>query len=235
MRPYAFLGPRMTTLEPGTIAQWVGAFATFSAVLVALFKDPVVRYWRRPKLKVVCVLAPPDCHLTRMTVLPNGPSADCYYLRLWVENVGMTRAEMIQVFAAKLSRKSADGTFREIPEFLPMNLKWSHTGEIFAPGISPSMGKHCDLGHLLDPQYQKLFGHILEGVPDNQTILGLDLEMLTFTGTHLIRPGTYQMLLRVAGANCAVVEKTIELSVTGAWFAQEDRMFKEGLGLRVVG
>jgi hypothetical protein len=26
------------SIEPGTIAQWVGAFATFAAVLVALFK-----------------------------------------------------------------------------------------------------------------------------------------------------------------------------------------------------
>jgi hypothetical protein len=36
----------------GTIAQWFGGFATFLAVLVALFKDALLRWWRRPILTI---------------------------------------------------------------------------------------------------------------------------------------------------------------------------------------
>ena len=152
-------------VKPGTIAQWAGAIGTFAAVLVALFKDEFLRRWQKPELRAAITLAPPDCHKTRITRLPDGFSAECYYLRLWVENIGKTRAEIIQVFVAKLLRKTTGGSFREVEEFLPMNLKWAHGGEIFAPGISPTMGKHCDLGRVIDPQGRKNFGDDLEGVP----------------------------------------------------------------------
>ncbi len=221
----------MFGLEPGTLAQWFGGSATFLAVLVALFKEQVLRFWRKPKLKVSIALSPPDCHKTQITRLPDGFSADCYYLRLWIENFGKTRAETIQVFVAKLLRKSADGRFREVEDFLPMNLKWAHGGEVFAPGISPTMGKHCDLGRLIDPQDHKQFGDDLEGMQDNQTILALDLEFLPATKSHLIRPGTYQLQLKIAASNCAVVNKTLELTITGSWFPEENRMFREGLGI----
>jgi hypothetical protein len=142
---------------------------------------------------------------------------------------------MIQVFAAKMLRQSADQhSFIEVAEFLPMNLKWSHTGEIFALGLSPNMGKHCDLGHVVDPQFRQQFGYDLPYVSDNQTILTLDLEFRAATNGYLIRPGTYQLQIRIAGGNCAVVNKTLELTVTGNWFPQQDRMFAEGLGIRLL-
>jgi hypothetical protein len=41
--------------------------------------------------------------------------------------------------------------------------------------------------------------------------------------SHLIRPGTYQLQLKVAAANCAVVTKTIEITITGSWHIAEGR------------
>jgi hypothetical protein len=219
-------------LEIGTLAQWAGVFGTFAAVLVALFKEEIFRRWRRPELRASITLSAPDCHKTVIRLLPDGLSADCYYLRLWVENVGKTRAETIQVFMAKLLRESADRSFRELHDFLPMNLKWSHGGGVFAPGISPTMGAHCDLGRVIDPQHRKRFGDDLAGVPDDQTILALDLEFKPNTMSHLIRPGTYQLHLKIAASNCAVVNKMIELTIKGSWFIEETRMFSEGLGIR---
>src|SRR5207247_4598243 len=135
------------TVELGTLAQWAGVIATLLAVLVALFKDEVLRWRRRPRLTVSITLAPPDCHKTQMNYQIQRTaltfvSAECYYLRLWVENLGKTRAEQVQMFAAKLSRRSADASFKEIDGFPPMNLRWAHgqqaSGgpEIFAQGIS---------------------------------------------------------------------------------------------------
>jgi len=175
-------------VEIGTLAQWAAASATFLAVLVALFKDEILRWWRKPKLTVSIVLQPPDCHKTtldyevRRTTVVYG-SAECYYLRLWVANEGQTRAERVQVFAAKLFRRTADGSFKQVDSFLPMNLRWSHSQqgsrapEIFADGISPEMGKRCDLGRVVDPHHHANLGEELPGVQPGQAILALDLEV----------------------------------------------------------
>src|SRR4030065_1207734 len=142
-------------------AVWTGSIATLLAVIVALFKDEMVRLWRRPKLQARIRLAAPDCHKTEMTLYDKNTGAvldrsDCYYLRLWVENAGNQRAEKVQVFVSKLFRRHADGSFVEDKSFLPMNLKWAHSQlsplgpEIFADGISPQMGTHCDFGYIID-------------------------------------------------------------------------------------
>src|SRR5262249_36315563 len=84
-------------------------------------------------------------------------SADCYFLRLWIQNDGNVRAEKVQVFVSELHRETANGTFVKMESFIPMNLRWSfgnetptHT-EVFADGISPGMGVHCNLAYVLDP------------------------------------------------------------------------------------
>lgn len=56
----------MNRLEPGTLAQWFSAIATFLAVLDALFKEEVLRWRRRPKLReiswVSCKLEGPGAY-----------------------------------------------------------------------------------------------------------------------------------------------------------------------------
>ncbi|MCZ7564778.1 MAG: hypothetical protein M5U08_14150 [Burkholderiales bacterium] len=227
----------------GTLGEWAGAVATFLVVLVALFKDEYLRWRRKPRLRIRIILGPPDCHRTTISAVvyktaPTHISAACYYLRLWVDNVGRTRAERVQVYAEKLRRKSADGIFREVETFNPMNLRWAHAGsdhpEIFAEGISPRMGKHCDLGHVIDPKHRKDFGENLPDVEPDKTILSLDLEMAPATLGHLVPPGVYELQLRVAAANCLPVTHTIELTITGNWFADQAKMFSDGLGIKAA-
>jgi hypothetical protein len=43
------------------------------------------------------------------------------------------------------------------------------------------------------------------------------------------------MLLRIAGADCSAFTNMIELTPTGKWLAEQDRMFSDGLGIKVVG
>jgi len=100
-------------MEPGTVVQWFGIVITFAAVLVALFKDEFWRRWRRPELKGSISLSPLIATRGQFSDNQMALSADCYYLRLWVENLGKTRAEIVQVFATKLSRKGADGHTRK--------------------------------------------------------------------------------------------------------------------------
>lgn len=232
-------------MDIGTLAQWAGATATLLAVLVALFKDEFLRWLRKPSLRVSIALAPPDCHKTVLTYVAQKTAttyvaAECYYLRVWIENVGRTRAERVQVFAAKLLKRHADGSFKEDESFLPMNLRWAHGQqgmggpEIFAEGISPQMGKHCDLGHIVDPKYRKDVGYDLPTVAADESILALDLEIKPNTLSHLIPPGVYRLELRVAAANCRPVSHTLEITLTGKWFSDQARMFSDGLGIKAI-
>lgn len=226
-------------------AAWVGSIATFFAVLVALFKEELVRMWRRPKLNARIELAAPDCHKTQITKIDKNTGsvldqADCYYFRLWVENKGNQRAEKIQVFVSEFLRRHADGTFVEDKSFLPMNLKWSHSQlspfgpEIFADGISPQMGKHCDFAHIIDPSKRAAFGHVLPTVTTGKTILALDLEMAPATLSHLIPPGIFRFKLKLAAANLKPITTLIEINLTGDWYTDENKMFSDGIGMKRI-
>src|SRR5215475_3341078 len=112
-------------MDIGTLAQWTGAAATFTASLVALFKEELVRRWRSPKLTAMIRLRAPDCNKTPIhTRTEQGfRTFECFYFRLWIENVGNQRAERVRVYASKLLKKHADGNFRDVEGFLPMNLR----------------------------------------------------------------------------------------------------------------
>jgi hypothetical protein len=162
--------------------------------------------------------------------------ANCYYFRLWVDNHGKTRAERVQVFATKLHRLGADGKFVEDKHFLPLNLRWSHSEdhpEVFAEGISPHMGKHCDLGRIIDPEKRADFADI-EGFAKEKCLFELAVEFPSATRSHLLQPGVYRLELKIAAGNVAPIDKTVELNVTGNWFDEEEVMFRDGIGLRLV-
>lgn len=231
-------------VDYGNLAQWIAAISTFLAVLIALFKEEIIRIFRRPNLRVSVKLGPPDCHKTQVSYVAQGIApisgiADCYYLRLWVENKGTIRAEKVQVFAARLWRRLADGSFKQVEEFLPMNLRWTHSGsriqpEIFADGISPKMGRHCDLGHIVDPKVRQTLGESLPGVGNDKTVLALELEVQPNTLSHLLAPGVYRLELLVAAANRAPIPNTIEINLTGEWHDKEEKMFSDGVGVKLV-
>jgi hypothetical protein len=223
-------------------AVWTGSIATLLAVIVALFKEELTRCWRRPALEARIKLSAPDCHKTEMTLVNKGrgvilDKADCYYFRLWIENTGNQRAEKVQVFVSRLLRCHADGSFVEDKSFLPMNLRWSHaqlSPEIFAEGISPQMGRHCDLGHILDPSNRGVFGIHLPSIAAGKTIFEFDLEFAPNTLSHLVPPGVYRIELKLAAANVKPVTKTIEINHTGEWFADENKMFSDGIGIKEI-
>jgi len=245
-------------MELGTIAQWSSVGITFFAVLVALFKDDILSIFKKPKLIVSISQTPPDCQKTKLNIPtvtgsyipsgigPQGPVnstiqnvADCYYIRIWIENNGKSTAKRIQVSASKLLKQQADLSFREVEGFIPMDLKWSHSQpgnpEIYAEGISPKMGKHCDLGHIIDPKHRSKFpGEDLPEVSRDKTILSLDIEVQAYTLSHLVPPGVYQLELKVAGDNCAPVTKVLEITIKGEWFEDQKKMFSEAIGIKLV-
>ena len=124
-----------SAIDWGNVSSWVAALVMSLVALVALFKEEIVKRWRRPILDLSLRVTPPDCYKTESRYLRPGPRdnvpirgfgkwhvANCYYLRLWVDNRGKTRAERVQVFATKLHHLRADGKFVEDKHFLPLNL-----------------------------------------------------------------------------------------------------------------
>lgn len=244
-------------IEWGSIAQWVAAVLTLLAIIVALFKEALIGLFYKPILNIKADLTPPNCQKTKYnhplnaTIFSVPASAfhhamddeilklDCYYLRIWVENNGNRSAKQVQVFASKLLKQRADLTFGEEEWFLPMNLKWSHSPdsdpEIYAERISSKMGKHCDLGHIIDPKERgQIPGEDRSDIPSNQIILSLDLETKTNTLSHLVPPGVYRLQLKVAASNCEPVTKCLEITLKGEWHDDQDKMFSDFFGIKVM-
>jgi hypothetical protein len=96
------------------------------------------------------------------------------------------------------------------------------------------MGKHCDLGHIMNPDCRKELGEDLPDLAATNTVFALALEVCPSTLSHLLAPGIYHLELRIAAANCSPVTKILELTFTGNWFDDPHKMFRDGVGLRIV-
>ena len=228
--------------EGGNIVQWVAVGATLLAVIAALFKEEFVRILRHPSLDVAAI-EPPHCHKLPVSYVvqrtaPTYVTTRGYFFRLWVQNNGNSKADQVQVFASKLWRQAADGGFREDLTFLPMNLLWSHYPEesrvVYADGISPEMGKHCDLGFIFKPTERIELGHDLPDVPSESTIFSLALEVKPSSNSHLLGPGVYRLELRIAAANCPPITRVLEINHTGKYYGNSDEMFRSGIGFKFI-
>jgi hypothetical protein len=165
--------------------------------------------------------------------------APCYYLRLWIENAGNVRAEAVQVFVKSLARKQANSQFSEDRDFLPMNLRWSHSpSPLIFTSINPGMGRHCDFGHIVDPAFDSEFlpsKQFFAKKPDEgKTVVSLDVEFEPATYSHLIPPGEYRITLMIGGANFKPETTQLELVHTGNWHPDEEKMFSDGLGVTLL-
>jgi hypothetical protein len=158
----------------------------------------------------------------------------CYYFRLEISNTGNLSAHDVEVFAASLRRKRADGTFENVSRFTPMNLLWAHEHKVYLPLLAPKMTKFCDLGHIIFPKDRPRVGHDLSGISPEKCIMAFDLQVEPNMKGHLIDPGTYSLALLVAAENCRPREYTVDISFSGDWYDSEQDMFRDGIGLHVA-
>ena len=242
-----------------TTTNWIVAAGTLVmsiVAIIAIFQDKIRAWLLRPKLQISILVASPDCHKTKYHFstekqFTSGSAApipatghmevfletEAYYFRLRVANSGNQKAESVEVFATELSRRLADGTFKVVDSFLPMNLVWSHVHWIFFPAISPGTYKHCDLAHVINPQMREhvpLEDDKWPNVSPEETILSFDTIVKPYTKNYLVCPGTYRLVLTVAAANSKPISKTFEITLTGNWYDDEQRMLGEGIGIRLL-
>jgi len=92
----------------------------------------------------------------------------------------------------------------------------------------------CDLGHISDPSKKSVTGETLPEVSATEAVLGLDVEVMGFVGRHLLKPGTYKFSLKLAASNHPPLDYTLEVVFPGKWFDNEEKMFSDGFGLRLL-
>jgi hypothetical protein len=217
-------------MEIGNMAQWASAVATTVAVLIALFKEPFVRWIRRPKLVAHIEAKRPYCVRTPNKETAPGElpwSGWRYFLRIFVENQGTARAEKVEVFLSRAWAQQSGGSLKELEPFTPMNLRWSYTDhndpEIYADGISRHMKKLCDFAAISDPKTPSL-----QPLGAPQCRLSLRLEALPPSSEWLL-PGKYEFEIIVAASNCKPTIQRIPLHLTGLWDDDPDVMLAHGI------
>jgi hypothetical protein len=219
-------------MAPSTLAQWFGAVGTIGAVVVALFKDSMLAWKRKPRLDATCTKESPWTARVPYYVSRNGQvlwTGECYWVRAKVENSGQTRAEKVQVYASELAKLRVDGKFADIPTFLPLNMRWANSppggqGAVL-DGISPRMGAFCDIVAICNPENP--FWGKPEGTSANTTVGQLQLE--AFTGAEMLAPGTYRLTLRIAAANVEPIDKIFTFGHTGTWLQDDAAMRRDCL------
>lgn len=219
----------------GTI---VLAAMTFILAGVAIFPDTVRGWLYKPKLDVSIRPQPPDCVAVPITTTDGTPLSDSFYFRLWVKNTGSTAAKNVEIYATELERSRADNiTWDRVTEFPPQNLQCSNFHVMYFNIIVPDMGKHCDIGHIVDPAKRTMLREENPrlGLTDQQTSLTFDLIAKPNHKGHIIGPGNYRLKLLIAAENVRrPLEKTISIVLTGNWYADETRMLRDGVNVRVI-
>jgi hypothetical protein len=252
----------------GTI---VLAGGTVILAFVAIFQDTVRGWIYRPKLEVSIQPQPPNCFAVPMThanrhsrstlttmgsgtsrllasdfgdpiVADGTPVPDSIYLRLWVKNTAKTAARNVEVYASELLRSRADNvTWDRVNEFTPMNLRWADLHLVYFSIIVRGMGKHCDLGHIVDParraspNLRNQEENPRLGLTDQQTSLTFDLITAPNHKGHIVGPGHYRLKILVAAENSRrPLEKTISIVLTGNWYQDEARMLRDGVNVSIM-
>jgi hypothetical protein len=237
--------PKENPSEYLQLLQWLQAtgaiLAAITALVIATFQDKMRAWFKKAELDVSIDLRPPDCLKIPMNVFDQSgqtiDTIDTYYLRLKVINNGNQKAESVEVFASNLLEEQGDDQWREVTSFLPMNLVWADNHLVFYPMLYPEMHRHCDLAHIMNPQNRIRLPQENKtwlGVPQNKTILSFDTHAHPSTLSYLHPPGKYRLVLAVGAANAKTIKKTLEITLDGSWYNDEDEMFGKGVSVLIL-
>jgi len=216
------------------------------ALFIAIFHEQLRTLFLKPQLKIsIEINDPADCHKTtiKKTKITDGTTsietADCYYFRLSIINQGSASAENVEVIIESVEKMNqASNAFEVWKQFLPLNLIWAYSGEIFFPRIlGRGLKKHCDLAYIIDPSRLQVIEErdmlLSRDEYANKKVLVLCFRHKPFTGTYILEPGKYRLGIAVAAANARPVRETVEINFLD-WFQDERTMLKDGIDIRIM-
>jgi hypothetical protein len=193
---------------------FTNALAAVSLVVatIALFKERLLLRLFGPRLDLRFDPSHgADLHMTVSQVVSIQTGAvmariPCLYVRLRVCNIGRSTAEMVEVSIKELHRRvGTAAAYTRDSNFLPLNLKWAHTGKPLRERVSPGSEKYCDLLHVLRP------------TPPATPIAELDLEVQPATRSGFLEPGRYRIVLEVAASNARASTFSADLLIPDTW------------------
>lgn len=221
-----------SSLWVAAMPAWLAGIGTLIVAFVAIFNEWVKRLFFHPTLRLGVRVGRPVAEKTFWGGPMAGSLVTVYYFRLEVENVGNASAEDVQVYAASVHRVAA-GETALVQRFTPMNLCWSHIRKPTLPILLPDMPpRYCDLAHITNPAAKKNLFEDLPSVNEKTPVLALDLEAKPFSGGHLLEPGEYYLVLKLAATNCPPKDYRVYVNFAGLWFDDESKMFKDGIHIR---
>ncbi len=213
---------------------WVSLLGVFVALLlgvIGIFQDWIrKKILLRPSLRVEFRLNPPDSHKTHFRTKSGEFSNFTYYLKARVVNNGNCQLEDVEAMVLELSKKEANGQFKPIEDFLPLNLKWSISHEVTKLKIQPGLFKFLDFGHISETRYERLSDFNLSSAA--KVILALDVEMAPNTGSHLIFPGEYRIKIVFAANNLKPIIKIYSLVLVDKWTDNSKEMLENNISIK---
>ncbi len=202
------------------------AIITFLAVLVALFQEYIKKLWSRAKIKIEITKAPPDCHQIMLTNQVTGANMGyTYYFRIRIINESSTNsAQNVEGFITNFWEVDKNEK-HAVKSFLPMNLKWSHTGEIKTT-VLPNFYRHLDFGSFRRKSNNSVF-LLLDTIVQPNPVAGGVVP-------NIIEPGNYEFEVVVSGENISPQRKRWSLEFKNKWEDNEEKMLA-GISIREIG
>jgi hypothetical protein len=220
--------------------EWLTAISTIVLALVAvisIFRDEIRKWLFQPKFDLLFQLGQPDCHLVPLdwwTDVSRG-RAPTHYIRCRVKNVGKLAAQDIEVAVVEVRKKDATGNFCRLSMATPWNLMWAHFNTHVLRQLPRDAERHITLGHIIEPSQRRFIQG--EDDPDgdpSKTLFCLEVFVRSNTLEYLLEPGEYEIDLQVSAANAKPRVFTFYINHTGHWFQDENNMYAQGLGLRMI-
>jgi len=200
-------------------------FLGLVALIVAFSQESVNKCFRSTKLNSGIRLKSPDCHYIELTD-QNGARYPSYYVRVKITNEGKNVAKNIEIMINKCWQVKEDGTKEELKKFLPMNLVWSHYGEITMSQILPHHFRHCDIGSF-------------RLIPNNKVIFKIDtaVQPNRVEGgeyPNILYAGNYQLDLIIGADNISTFQQSYKLSFDNNFYNTEEDMFTKNVKIEKV-
>lgn len=165
----------------------ITAWATLGAVLVALLWEPCRRWWNRPILKVTWRKRDSETRLRDDRVTEDT------WVRLFVENVGRSAAESVELTISEVFRREADSPAGLVEGFLPISLIWTHSDSADRKRIAPRSFRLCNLGCYQQRSY---------ATGPAETTFTFDTEVQPTTKFNVLNKGSYIVRILATAANC---------------------------------
>jgi len=143
-------------------------------------------------------------------------SETVFVLRLIADNKGRATARVVEVTIHDVE-KDHEGAWIPTKDFLPGNLRWTHTGERQLQLLIPRAPKHFDLGEVRPN--------------GTECVLVVALTPQPVRAYNVLFPGKYRFRATLAAENASVATSLFMLAFTPMWNPTNEEALIAGIRL----